>query len=71
MIKLIICPFPKKLEFIQNNACLAITSAIQGTSEKKLDQELNLESHQLRGRYKKLGMFSKIYKRNFRNTFLN
>ena len=52
-------PFHHKLEFIQYNACLAITGAIRGTSKEKLYQELGLESLQLRRWYKKLGMFYK------------
>ena len=54
--------FDHKLESIQYNACLAITGAIQGTSKKKIYQELGLESLQLRRWYRKLGMFYKIYK---------
>ena len=54
--------FHHKLEAIQYNACLAITSAIRGTSKEKLYQELGLESLQLRLWYRKLGMFYKIYK---------
>ena len=50
-----------KLESIQYNACLAITSTIRGTSKEKLYQELGLESLQLRLSYRKLGMFYKIY----------
>ena len=59
MIKLM--PFHHKLESIQNNACLAITGAIRGTSKEKLYQELGLESLQLRRWSRKLGMFYKIY----------
>ena len=59
-----------KLEYIQCNACLAITGAIRGTiavairgtSKEKLSQELGLESLQLRRWYRKLRMFYKIYK---------
>ena len=54
--------FHHKLESIHYNACLAITSAIQGTSKEKLYQELGLESLQLRRWYRKLGKFYKIYK---------
>ena len=52
--------FHHKLESIQYNACLPITSAMQGTSKGKLYQELGLESLQLRLWYRKLGMFCKI-----------
>ena len=54
--------FHHKLESIQYNACLAITGAIRGTSKEKLYQELGWESLQLRGWYRKVGMFYKIYK---------
>ena len=54
--------FNWKLESIQYNACLGITGAIRGTSKKKLYQELGLESLQLGRWYRKLGMFSNIYK---------
>ena len=54
--------FHQKLESIQYHACLAITGAIRGTSKEKLYQELGLESLQLRGWYRKLGMFYKIFK---------
>ena len=36
--------FHQKLEFIQYNACLAITGAIRGTSNEKFYQEIGLES---------------------------
>ena len=49
--------FHHKLEFIQYNACLAITGAIRGTSKEKLYQKLGLESLQLRRWYRKLEMF--------------
>ena len=55
--------FHQKLESIQYNACLAITGAIRGTSKEKLYQEIGLEFLQLRCRYRKLGMFYKIFKR--------
>ena len=35
--------FHDRLESFQNNACLAITGAISGTSREKLYQELGLE----------------------------
>ena len=47
-------------EFIQYNACLAITGEIRGTSKEKLYQEIGLEPLQLRRWYRKLGMFYKI-----------
>ena len=54
--------FHQKLEFIQYNACLAITGAIRGTSNEEFYQEIGLESLQLRRCYRKLGMFYKICK---------
>ena len=63
--------FQQKLESIQYNACLAITGAIQGTSNEKRYQELGLESLQLRCWYRKLGIFYKIYKTKVPYTFLN
>ena len=38
--------FCKKIESVQYKACLAITVAIQSTSQEKLDQELGLYSVQ-------------------------
>ena len=54
MIKLIICPFTKSIQY---NACLAITGTIRDTSKEKLYQELGLESLQLRRWYRKIGMY--------------
>ena len=53
--------FQQKLESIQYNVCLVMTRAIQGTS-KRFYQGLDLESLQLRCRYRKLGMFYKFCK---------
>ena len=38
--------FHQKLEFLQYNACLAMTGAIRGSSRGKLYQELGFESLQ-------------------------
>ena len=54
--------FHQKLEFIQYNACLAITGAIRGTSKENLYREIGLESLQLSRWYRKLGMLYKIFK---------
>ena len=54
--------FHQKLEFIQYNACLAITGTIRGTSKEKLYQEIGLECLHLQRWYRKLGMFYKIFK---------
>ena len=53
--------FHQKIESIQYNACLAITSAIRGSSRENIYQELGLESLQHRGWYRKLCYFYKIY----------
>ena len=52
----------QKLESIQYNACLAITEARRDISKEKFNQELGLESFQLRRWYRKLGMIYKIFK---------
>ena len=50
------------MEFIQCNACLAITGAIRGTSREKIYLELGLESLQLCRWYRNLGLFYKAFK---------
>ena len=54
--------FQNKLESIENNAALAITGAIRGSSREKLYQELRLESLKSRRWYRKLCLFSKLKK---------
>ena len=54
--------FHQRIESIQYNAAIAITSAIRGTSSKKLYQELGLESLRSRRWLRKLCLFYKIYK---------
>ena len=54
--------FHQKIESLQNNAALAITGVISGTSREKVCQELRLESLQQRHWYRKLCLFFKIYK---------
>ena len=54
--------FHEKLESIQYNACLTLTGAIRGTSKEKIYLELGLESLQICRWYRKLCLFSKIYK---------
>ena len=49
--------FHEKLELIQYNAALAITSAIRGSSREKLYQELGFESLQQRRWYRKLCLY--------------
>ena len=56
--------FHQKLELFQYNACLAIARAIRGTSKEKLYQELELESLQFWGWFRKPCFFYKIYKSN-------
>ena len=57
--------FHQKIESLQNNAALAITGVISGTSREKVCQELRLESLQQRHWYRKLRLFFKIYKNQF------
>ena len=52
--------FKSKIENIQHKACIAITSAIQGTSRERLYQELGLESLENRCLYRQLIFFHKI-----------
>ena len=47
----------KKNETIQYNVALAITSAIKGTSQMKLLNELGLESLEFRQWFRKLSVF--------------
>ena len=54
--------FHAKMEFIQYNACLAITGTIRGMSREKIYQELGLASLQLRRWYRKLCLFYKVFK---------
>ena len=54
--------FHQKLESIQYNSALAITSAIRGTSTEKLYNELGLETLEKRRWYRKLCCFYKVYK---------
>ena len=55
-------PFHHKLKSIQYNACLAITEARRDISKWKFNQELALESFQLRRWYRKLEMIYKTFK---------
>ena len=52
--------FKSKIENIQYKACIAITSAIQGTSRERLYQELGFESLNNRRWYRKLVFFIKL-----------
>ena len=54
--------FHGKMEYIQYNACLAITGTIRGMSREKIYQELGLESLQLRRWYRKLCLLYKVFK---------
>ena len=54
--------FHKKLESVQYNAVLAMTSAIRGTNTERLYQELGLESLQNRRKFWRSCLFYKIYK---------
>ena len=53
------------MESIEHNACLAITETIRGTSRENFCQELGLESLQLRHWYRKLCLFSKVFKNEY------
>ena len=53
----------EKLESVQYKAALAITGAIQGSSRKKLHQELGLESLKSRRWYRQLCCMYKIMKK--------
>ena len=55
--------FHQKLEKIQYNACIAITTAISGTPKEKIYQELGLESLASRPWFRKLCFFFKILKK--------
>ena len=63
--------FHLKLEFIQYNACLAITGAIRGSSREKLYQELGFESLQQRRWYRNLCCFYKIFKNGSPRSLFN
>ena len=52
--------FCTKIEYIQNNAALAITGAIKRTSQTKLHKELGLESLKVRRWFMWLCTFFKI-----------
>ena len=61
--------FCDKIESIQYKAALTITVAIQGTSRRKLYQELGLESLKSRRWYKRLNcMLNKNKKNNDENN---
>ena len=54
----------QKLELSQYNTCRAITGTISVTSADRINQELGLESTQLRRWFRKLFSFYKVYKNN-------
>ena len=62
--------FHQKLESIQYNSALAITSAIRGTSTEKLHNELALKTLEKRRWYRKLCCFYKVYKSHSPKYFL-
>ena len=62
--------FHEKLELIQYNAALALTSAIRSSSGEKLYQELGFESLQQQQWYQKLCLFFKIIKKNISQVSL-
>ena len=59
------------MESIHNNACLAITGAIRGTSKEKIYQELGLGSLQLCRCYGKLFLFYKVFKNEHPKCLFN
>ena len=61
-----LCP---KIETVQYNAVLAITGAIQGTSQIKLYNELGLESLEFRRWFRRLCLLYKIKKTVYQNIF--
>ena len=63
--------FHQKLESIQYNSALAITSGITGTSTEKLYNELGLDTIDKRRWYKKLCRFYKVYKSHFPKYLFN
>ena len=52
--------FQQRLESLQYNASLEITGAIKGFSNKNLDQELRLESLQIRRSLRNFASFKKL-----------
>ena len=61
----------EKLESVQCKVTLAITAAIQGTSRKKIYQELGLESLRARRWYKCISCMFKIVKEETPNYLIN
>ena len=61
----------EKLKSVQYKVALAITGAIQGTSRKKIYQELGLESLRARRWYKRLSCMFKIVKEEAPNYLIN
>ena len=62
--------FHQRLEPLQYNAALAITSAVRGTSKENLYNELGLESLQNRRWYRKLSVYTKLLLTNLLLIFL-
>ena len=62
--------FHEKLEFIQYNACLALTETNRGTLKEKVYQELGLECLQVQRWHRKLCLFYKYQGTNVLNIFL-
>ena len=63
--------FHQKLEFIQYNVALAITSAIRGKSKEKLYNEVGLETFEKRRWYRKICCFSKIFRYKYPKHLFN
>ena len=62
--------FHDKLEFVQHNACLAITDEIRGTAAEKLHRELGSESLKSRCWFRKLCHFYKIFNEKHPRIYL-
>ena len=64
-------PICEKLESVKCKVALAITGTLQGTSHKKIYQELPLESLRVRRWYKHLSCMLKIAKEEAPNYLIN
>ena len=63
--------FREKLESVQDNAVLAITDVMQGSSRDKIYWELGLESLKSRRWYKRLSCIFTIMKKKSPNYLIN
>ena len=63
--------FHQRIESVQYNSALAITSAIRGTSKEKLYHELVLETPEKSRWYRKLCWFFKLFRNQSRKYIFN